>query len=113
MASPAAQIRGLPVRCIASVTISPRLPVRTPAADRFRPALTGRRPAATRTCSRASSRSPPAAVFRSTERLRPSPRTTEGLYARIAQRLLAMAVCIWHGWAAGEPVKRSLVAHDN
>jgi len=36
-------------------------------------------------------------------------RTTEGLYARVAQRLLAMAVCIWHNWAAGEPVKRSLI----
>lgn len=41
---------------------------------------------------------------------RPHPR---GLYARITQRLLAMAACIWHNWAAGEPVKRSLVASDN
>jgi hypothetical protein len=24
-----------------------------------------------------------------------------------------MAVCIWHNWAAGEPVKRSLIAFDN
>ena len=40
-------------------------------------------------------------------------RTTEGIYARIAQRLLAMAVCIWHNWAAGEPVRRSLIAFDN
>jgi len=40
-------------------------------------------------------------------------RTTEGLYARVAQRLLAMAVCIWHNWATAEPVKRSLIAYDN
>jgi hypothetical protein len=40
-------------------------------------------------------------------------RTAEGLYARIAQRLLAMAACIWHSWAAGEAVKRSLIAGDN
>ena len=33
-------------------------------------------------------------------------RTAEGVYARIAQRLLAMAVCIWHNWATAEPVKR-------
>ena len=40
-------------------------------------------------------------------------RTTSGLYARIAQRLLAMAACIWHNWASGESVKRSLIAFDN
>ena len=40
-------------------------------------------------------------------------RTTEGLYARITQRLLAMAACIWHNWAAGEPARRSLIAYDN
>jgi hypothetical protein len=40
-------------------------------------------------------------------------RTAQGLYARIAQRLLAMAVCIWHNWTTGEPVKRSLIAFDN
>ena len=39
-------------------------------------------------------------------------RTTEGLYARIAQRL-AMAACIWHNWATGATVKRSLIACDN
>ena len=38
-------------------------------------------------------------------------RTTSGLYARIAQRLLAMAVCIWHNWATTEPVRRSLTAY--
>ena len=37
----------------------------------------------------------------------------QGLYARIAQRLLAMAAAIWHNWATGEPVKRSLTAYDN
>jgi hypothetical protein len=40
-------------------------------------------------------------------------RTTEGLYTRIAQRLLAMAACIWHNWATGQPAKRSLLAYDN
>ena len=40
-------------------------------------------------------------------------RTTAGIYTRIAQRLLAMAACIWHNWASGEPVKRSLIAFDN
>jgi hypothetical protein len=40
-------------------------------------------------------------------------RTTAGVYARIAQRLLAMAAAIWHNWAAGEPIKRSLIAYDN
>jgi hypothetical protein len=29
------------------------------------------------------------------------------------QRLLAMAACIWHNWATGEPAKRSLTAYDN
>ena len=32
---------------------------------------------------------------------------------KAAAPLLAMAVCIWHNWAAGEPVKRSLIAFDN
>jgi len=40
-------------------------------------------------------------------------RTTEGVYARIAQRLLALAACIGHSWAIGEPAKRSLTAHNN
>ncbi len=40
-------------------------------------------------------------------------RITEGVYTRTAQRLLAMAACIWHNWASGEPVKRSLIAYDN
>jgi hypothetical protein len=40
-------------------------------------------------------------------------RTTEGLYARITQRLLAMAAAIWHNWAADENVKRSLISYDH
>ena len=36
-----------------------------------------------------------------------------GVYARIAQRLLAMAATIWHNWATAEPVKRSLIAYDH
>jgi hypothetical protein len=40
-------------------------------------------------------------------------RTPEGIYTRIAQRLLAMAMCIWHNWASGQHVKRSLTAYDN
>ena len=40
-------------------------------------------------------------------------RTTAGIYARVAQRLLAMAVTIWHNWATGQPVKRSLIAYDH
>ena len=39
-------------------------------------------------------------------------RTTEGLYTRITQRLLAMATAIWHNWATGQPTKRSLTAYD-
>ena len=34
-------------------------------------------------------------------------RTTDGIYARITQRLLAMAVCVWHNWAINASVKRS------
>ena len=30
-------------------------------------------------------------------------RTTAGVYARIAQRLLAMAATIWHNWATADP----------
>ena len=40
-------------------------------------------------------------------------RTPAGVFTRIAQRLLAMAAAIWHNWATGEPVKRSLTAYDN
>ena len=41
------------------------------------------------------------------------PERPGGLYARITQRLLAMAAAIWHNWATGAPVKRSLITYDN
>jgi hypothetical protein len=34
-------------------------------------------------------------------------------YTRIAKRLLAMAVCIWHNWSTGAQVTRSLIAYDH
>ena len=40
-------------------------------------------------------------------------RTPAGVYARIAQRLLAMAATIWHNWATAETIKRSLIAYDH
>jgi hypothetical protein len=40
-------------------------------------------------------------------------RATEGLSARIVQRLLALAVCVWPNWAAGAPVRRSLIQYDH
>jgi hypothetical protein len=40
-------------------------------------------------------------------------RTTGGIYARVAQRLLALAAAIWHNWQAGAPAKRSLIAYDH
>jgi hypothetical protein len=39
-------------------------------------------------------------------------RTTEGVHARMAHRLLGMAA-IWRNWATGAPVKRSLVTYDD
>jgi hypothetical protein len=39
-------------------------------------------------------------------------RTTEGVYARVAQRL-AMAAVIWRNWATAESGKRSLIAYGN
>jgi hypothetical protein len=47
------------------------------------------------------------------ELLAQAARATEGLYARLAQRLEAVATSIWHNWASSEPVKRSLTAYDN
>jgi hypothetical protein len=32
---------------------------------------------------------------------------------RVAQRLLALAACIWWNWQIGAPRKRSLVAYDH
>jgi hypothetical protein len=40
-------------------------------------------------------------------------RTLAGVYARVAARLLALAAAIWHNWATGAPVKRSLTAYDH
>ena len=40
-------------------------------------------------------------------------RTTEGLYTRIAQRLLAMAACIWPTGPPANSAKRSLIADDH
>jgi hypothetical protein len=40
-------------------------------------------------------------------------RTPAGVYARVAQRLLAMAACIWHNWQTGAPQLRSLIAYDH
>ena len=40
-------------------------------------------------------------------------RTPEGVFTRVAQRLLAMAAAIWHNWATGVTSKRSLIAFDH
>ena len=40
-------------------------------------------------------------------------RTPAGVYARIAQRLLALAAAIWHNWRINAPIKRSLIAYDH
>jgi hypothetical protein len=40
-------------------------------------------------------------------------RTLVGVYVRVAQRLLALAACIWWNWEIGAPDKRSLVAYDH
>jgi hypothetical protein len=40
-------------------------------------------------------------------------RTLEGVKARIAARLLALAAGIWHNWLTGAPRKRSLIAYDH
>ena len=39
-------------------------------------------------------------------------RVPAGLWARIIQRLLALNTAIWHNWAIGAPVKRSLITYD-
>lgn len=38
--------------------------------------------------------------------------TMPGLHTRIAQRLLALAACLWHNWGVGDP-GRSLTAYDH
>ena len=40
-------------------------------------------------------------------------RTPAGVFARVAQRLLAMAAAIWHNWRTNAPAKRSLIAYDH
>jgi hypothetical protein len=40
-------------------------------------------------------------------------RTVVGVHARVGQRLLALAACIWWNWQLGVPDKRSLVAYDH
>ena len=40
-------------------------------------------------------------------------RVPAGLWTRILQRLLALNTVIWHNWAIGAPVKRSLIAYDH
>jgi hypothetical protein len=40
-------------------------------------------------------------------------RTTHGVFARVAQRVLAMAAGIWHNWNIGATAKRSLIAYDH
>src|SRR5207248_6080726 len=40
-------------------------------------------------------------------------RTPHGVFTRIAQRLLALAACLWHNWATGAPGKRFLTVYDH
>ena len=40
-------------------------------------------------------------------------RTHEGVFTRIAARLLALATGIWHNWTTGTTSKRSLIAFDH
>jgi Transposase DDE domain len=39
--------------------------------------------------------------------------TIQGLWIRVAQRLLALAAGVWFNWQLGAPVKRSLIAYDH
>jgi hypothetical protein len=39
--------------------------------------------------------------------------TIQGLWIRVAQRLLALATAVWFNWQLNAPVKRSLVAYDH
>jgi hypothetical protein len=39
--------------------------------------------------------------------------TIQGLWIRVAQRLLALAAGVWFNWQLDAPVKRSLVAYDH
>ena len=40
-------------------------------------------------------------------------RTLAGVFVRVAQRLLALAACIWWNWQTSAADKRSLVAYDH
>jgi Transposase DDE domain len=40
-------------------------------------------------------------------------RTTEGLWTRVSQRILALNAAIWHNWLIHAPIKRSLIAYDH
>jgi len=40
-------------------------------------------------------------------------RTPAGVFTRIAQRLLAMAACIWNNWRTSPEGKRSLISYDH
>lgn len=40
-------------------------------------------------------------------------RTFAGVAVRVAQRILAMTVAIWHNHRSGQPVTRSLIAYDH
>jgi hypothetical protein len=40
-------------------------------------------------------------------------RTRPGVHARVAQRLLALAACVWWNWQVGAEPQRSLVAYDH
>jgi hypothetical protein len=39
--------------------------------------------------------------------------TIQGVWIRVAQRLLALAAGVWFNWQLDAPVKRSLVAYDH
>ena len=39
--------------------------------------------------------------------------TAQGLWIRVAQRLLALATGVWFNWHINAPIKRSLVAYDH
>jgi hypothetical protein len=39
--------------------------------------------------------------------------TVQGVWVRVAQRLLALATAVWFNWQINAPVKRSLVAYDH
>ncbi|MGH8931128.1 MAG: IS982 family transposase, partial [Egibacteraceae bacterium] len=40
-------------------------------------------------------------------------RTPGGLFARVAQRVLALAAGIWFNWQLNQPDKRPLIAYDH